>query len=187
MKKLIYTISIFTLSLLFMGCPYKTKVNLEDKPNEKVNSSYLGSYEKKGSTTYKYIIKQKEDDANKYRIEEIKNYDDSLYQAYEGYTTTIKGTQFLITNKISSYSTTNIDYYIYKLEANSSGTIMKLYELTDNITEEFETPKALKEFIAKHKDLGFFYNKNITKTNNSPFQLKLKDPKYYLMFRVFFF
>lgn len=166
MKKLIYTLSIVTMSMLFMGCPYKTKVNLESNPSESVNSAYLGSYEKKGSTTYRFVVSKKS--SNYYKIEEIKNSDDEVRYAYEGYTTTIKGTKFLVTRETKSYSTDyssreNADYYIYKISANSSGTIVKLYELSENIDETFETAAELKAFIGKYKDLSFFYEKSTLK------------------------
>jgi hypothetical protein len=151
-----------------MGCPYKTKVSLESDPSEAVKSSYLGSYEKKGSTTYRYVVSKKS--ANLYKIEEVKNSDDKVTYTYEGYTTTIKGTPFLVTRKTQSdfvnstdYGKDNADYYIYKVNANSSGTIVKLYEVTDNIDEEFESAAELKAYIAKYKDLSFFYEKSTLK------------------------
>jgi len=163
MKKLIYTLSIVTLSFLFMGCPYKTKVSIESDPSEAVKSSYLGSYEKKGSTTYRYVVSKKS--ANLYQIEEVKNSDDKVTSTYEGYTTTIKGTPFLVTRKTKTESDwyEEDDYYIYKVNANSSGTIVKLYEVTDNIDEEFESAAELKAYIAKYKDLSFFYEKSTLK------------------------
>ena len=165
MKKLIYTLRIVTLSFIFMGCPYTTKVNLESDPSEAVKSSYLGSYEKKGSTTYRYVVSKKS--ANLYQIEEVKNSDDKVTSTYEGYTTTIKGTSFLVTWKSNSsyedYDKSEADFYIYKLSANSYGTIMKLDEVTDNIDEEFESAAELKAYIAKYKDLSFFYEKSTLK------------------------
>jgi hypothetical protein len=35
-----------------------------------------------------------------------------------------------------------------------------LYEVTDNIDEEFESAAELKAYIAKYKDLSFFYEKS---------------------------
>jgi len=165
MKKLMYTFGIISLSFLFMGCPYETKVNLEENPTEKVNSAYLGTFEKKGSTTYRYVVSKKS--ANLYTIQEVKNSDNKVNYEYEGYTTTIKGTPFLITWKTKSYSSEytkdNAKFYIYKIGANSSGTIIKLYELTDNIDEEFETAAELKAFLGKYKDLSFFFKKKTLK------------------------
>lgn len=151
--------------MLFMGCPYKTKVNLEPNPSESVKSAYLGTYEKKGSTTYRYVISKKS--ANLYKIEEISNSSDKVYE-YEGYTTTIKSTPFLVTwkNKSSSgtkYDKAKADFYIYKISANNTGTIIKLFEITDNIDEEFESASELKAFISKYKDLSFFYEKSTLK------------------------
>ena len=165
MNKLFYTLTLVSISFLFMGCPYKTKVNLESNPSENVNSAFLGNFEKKGSSTYRFVVSKKS--ANLYQVEEIKNSNDEVVKVYEGYTTTIKGTQFLVTRKTRSYSTnydaTDADYYLYKLVSNSSGTIMKLYEVTDNIDEEFTSASELKSFIAKYKDLSFFYEKSVLK------------------------
>lgn len=165
MKNIIKTILFASSAFLFMGCPYKTKVQLETNPSEKVQSKFLGTYEKKGSTTYRFEVKKKT--ATLYEVDEIKTSDDKLAKQYEAYTTTIKGTTFLVTWQTRSYSTKytkeNADFYLYKLESNSSGTIAKLTEVTDNITEEFESAAELRAFIAKNKDLSFFYNKKAAK------------------------
>lgn len=166
MKNILKTLFIAASAVLFMGCPYKTKVNLDPNPKEKVQSNLLGTYEKKGSSTYKYEVSKQ--DANHYKLKEIKTSDNKTTYEYVGYTTTIKGTQFLVTRKIKGYSTDysntpNPDYYIYKVTASSSGAIVKLHELTENIKEEFASAEELKSFIAKYKDLSFFYAKKASK------------------------
>lgn len=166
MRKFLKMTLIAAVSVAFMGCPYKTKVNLESSPSEKVESKLLGEYEKKGSTTYKYEVTKH--DANHYKLKEIKNSDGKTTYEYIGYTTTIKGTQFLVTRRTKSYSTDysneeNPSYYLYKVAYNSAGSVVKLYELSENITEEFESAAELKAFIGKYKDLSFFYEKKALK------------------------
>lgn len=166
MKKTIYMLLVFVGSMTFMGCPYKTKINLESNPSEKVQKDLLGNFEKKGYSSYKYSISKKSD--NKYTIKEIKVKDGTLNYEFEGYTTTIKGTQFLVTKKVKSSTkdyTTEIEpeYYIYKITSNSSKTIVKLEEVTEFIKDEFTSAADLKAFIGKYKDLTFFYKNTALK------------------------
>ena len=122
-----------------------------------MNATYFGNYEKKGSSTYNYRISKETETL--YKIEEISNSNKSSIYLYYGYTTTIGGTQFLVTYQENKNGGSPDKYYFYKLEGTKSGSMFTLFEVTEAISEEFTTTKELKNFISKYKDLSFFYNK----------------------------
>jgi hypothetical protein len=62
---------------------------------------------------------------------------------------------------VSDYSSSSdVKYYLYRVEKKSDGGRVKLRAVTNNITETFATSAELKAFIKKNMELSFFYNKD---------------------------
>jgi len=143
-----------------MGCPYSSKVTFEDQPTEKVNEAYFGNYEKKGSTTYTYELLK--ETSKTYLIKEKSNTGTSVYY-YIGYIIKIDETDFLITYEKPKEGKEISKYYFYKFEGSKSGSMFTLSEVTENIKEQFNDPKELRNYFKKYKDISFFYDKTETK------------------------
>lgn len=142
-------------SLLFMGCPYESIVPVDDMANAKVDKSLVGKYEERSSEEYTYEVKVEE---NMYRIIKKKKSGDDETTVYYGFVSSIGAAQYL--NLYEETSSGNRKYYIYKLELKGGGERIKLYAVTDNITEEFATSADLRAYIQKYQDLSFFFDKS---------------------------
>ncbi len=55
-------------------------------------------------------------------------------------------------------------YFLFKIEMNGAGSFT-LFEVTDNIDEEFTTSEELYAFVKEHMHLSFFYNQDEKKYN----------------------
>jgi hypothetical protein len=148
------------LSLVFMGCPYESKIPL-DAPEKaaKVDKEMTGKFEEKGDDSYSWKC---ELDGNQYRITK-KSIEDSESEptTYIGWVSTVGESQFLNVYE-NDYSSDRV-YYFYLIEKKSADR-WKFKAVTDNITEEFTTSEDLKAFVKKNMGLSFFYNKDDEKT-----------------------
>ncbi len=147
------------LSLIFMGCPYESKVPVDDASNAKGDKAFVGSWDEKGEESYLWTVKL---DGNQYRIEKKNVKDGGEPTVYIGFLSDVAGTPFLNVYE-QSYDSGDRKYYIYKVEKKGEERF-KLYAVTDNITEEFATSAELKAFIKKNMELSFFWNKDDEKT-----------------------
>ncbi len=157
MKKILYSVCVALLSLTFMACPYKSNVPLTTTPTESVKDIYLGTYEKKNSSTYTYKVEK--ESSKLYKILEISNSSQKTY-TYFGYTTTVDGNVFLQTYKKPTSSSSKKYYYIYRLKPAKSGAFVTLEPLTKNIKEKFKSASEFKRFVANNQDLSFFFGKD---------------------------
>lgn len=160
MSKTLSIIALFgTLSLLFMGCPYESKIPLDTADKSKVDKDLVGKWEEKGSEDYTWKC---EIDGNQYRITK-KSVEDSESEPtiYVGHLTDVNGVQFL--NVYEQDYDTEKSYMLWKMEKKSEDRV-KFKAITDNITEEFTTAEELKTFVKKNMELTFFYNKDDEKT-----------------------
>lgn len=158
--KTLSIIALFgTLSLLFMGCPYESKIPLDTADKAKVDKDLVGKWEEKGSEDYTWKC---EIDGNQYRITK-KSVEDSESEPtiYVGHLTDVNGVQFL--NVYEQDYDTDKSYMLWKMEKKSEDRV-KFKAITDNITEEFTTAEELKTFVKKNMELTFFYNKDDEKT-----------------------
>lgn len=133
------------------GCPYKSDFPI-DVPAIKVNPSLLGKWESKNSSEEIYNV-SKENDFT-YKIEK-KNKDSKEPTVYYAHASDVDGETFLNLREDG----TAIEYYLYKLELNSSVSKATLRSVTENITEKFGSSAELKAFIKKYKNLSFFFDK----------------------------
>ncbi len=147
------------LSLVFMGCPYESKIPLDTADKSKPDKDFVGKWEEKGDDSYSWKCTM---DGNQYRVEK-KSIEDSESEptVYVGWLSDVGGTPFLNVYE-QDYSSDRM-YYLYRVEKKSEDRI-KFKAVTDNITEEFTTSEELKTFIKKNMELSFFYNKDDEKT-----------------------
>ena len=149
------------LSLVFMGCPYESKVPVDDSSNAKGDKALVGKWEEKGDDSYEWKVTL---DDNTYRIEKKNIKDGGDPTIYKGFLSDINGSTFFnVWEKTDDGG--DPKYYIYKLEKKGDDADrVKLKAMTDNITEEFESSADLRTFIKKYMDLSFFWNKDDEKT-----------------------
>ena len=179
MKNLYAFLLLFLISVQFLGCPYSSDVPV-DKPNIKVESSYLGVWSETSVSTIKYDIKRlndfeylivqlpdttsKEDnsaDDNSGQPEDVKKSSDTTI--YTGHISKIKDFYFLnLKSKGENFLEAN-KYNIYKIDFTGSSEF-KLTEITSNIKEQFDNPDDLRNYIEKYMDSGisFFYGSETT-------------------------
>lgn len=158
--KTLSVIALFgTLSLLFMGCPYESKVPLDTAEKSKMDKDLNGVWEEKDSEDYTWKC---EPDGNQYRITKKSRKDASSDPTvYFGWLTDVGGTQFL--NIYEKDSGSDKKYMLYRMEKKSSDRL-KFKAVTDNVTEQFSSSEELKSFVKKNMELTFFYNKDDDKT-----------------------
>lgn len=161
MKSLKYVVLLGALSLMFMGCPYESKVPIDDASNSKLDKTLLGKWDEKGSEDYLWTVTQSD---NEYRIEKKNVKDGGDPTIYKAFLSDVGGVTFLNVYELDEYgSSTDRKYYIYRLEKKGEERV-KVRAVTDNITEEFTTSAELKAFIKKNMEISFFYNKDDEKT-----------------------
>src|SRR5574344_1794343 len=140
--------------LVFAACPYSSKVPLS-KATVKYDKKLLGTWEEDDylSDNPPYVVIS-DIDGKKFEVEkfEYSTYDEEYTsEVYECYFTEIGGTKFLNVGRKDTL------YYFYKIEMLGEDQL-KLFEVTDNIDEEFTSSKEMMDFFTKNKDLSFFYN-----------------------------
>jgi len=156
-KNLLFIIFIAIIFVL-TACPYKSKVPI-DVPNQEINKELIGKWIKKADKSNdnpEYFMISKRSDKFKCDIVKFEyQSSDSTYKKtkYITHFTTIKNKLFLNMQKEDED-----DFYLHRLDL--SGDEFVLYELTENIDEQFTSSKALKKFIKKNMKHSFFYNKD---------------------------
>ncbi len=156
LKELTFLGVVISLLVLLTACPYASKVPI-DKPSLTVDKQLIGKW-------VKYSEKKKEH-PNYFDISDIGNHQynickfeynksDSSYNKsdYLAHITKIDDYKFLNMQKDGEGS-----YYLYRIDL--QGNKFRLYEITDNIDETFNSSEELKQFVKKYMHLSFFYNK----------------------------
>lgn len=158
--KTLSIIALFgTCSLMFMGCPYESKIPLDTADKSKPDKDLVGKWEEKGSDDYTWKCEM---DGNQYHIEK-KSVDDESSEptVYIGFLSDVGGASFL--NVYEQDYSSDKSYYIYRVDKKDEDRI-KFKAMTDNVTEEFTTGEEFRSFVKKNMDLTFFYNKDDEKT-----------------------
>lgn len=156
MKKARIFILFIPIVILLWGCPYKSAIPL-DEPKEKIQNELIGKFvvEAQLATENPTYYTLEEIDSVHYDVKSFEyNNNDSAYEvkAYSGHTTLL-GTHLFMNLQEDGKK----DYLLYRLQLNGRGFVM--YEVTENIDEQFTDGKKMREFFDKHKNLSFFYNK----------------------------
>jgi hypothetical protein len=160
MKSMYLSVLFVAAGMMFMGCPYESKIPLDSADKSKPDKALVGTWEEKGSSSYTWKCQM---DGNQYRIEK-KDADDANDEptVYIGWLTEVGGAPFL--NVYENDYSSDRKYMIYRMEKKGDGDRIKFRAVTDNITETFTTSDELKSFIKKNMELTFFYNKDDEKT-----------------------
>lgn len=155
MKSIKIAVVFGALSLVFMGCPYESKVPVDSQVNAKGDATLEGKWLQSSDDSYKYKITL---EGNVYTIKksEVKGSSDPTY--YQGFLSDLNGTTFANVWEKEEGSTADAKYWIYKFEKKGTENF-KLSGMTNNVTEEFETSKELQDFITKYQGLSFFWDK----------------------------
>lgn len=146
------------MMLVLTACPYQSKVPIT-KPQEKVDKDLLGEWistQELEIENPKYFSINKFD-KTKYEIIEMSysSYDTAYSsKTYFMHTSTIKDRLFLNVEDASQGG----GYYLYYLEKGSNE--FTLFEVSDNIDEQFASSEDLRKFVEKHMNLSFFYSKD---------------------------
>ena len=140
--------------LLLVGCPYESKVHVDD-PSEKVDKGLLGKWVEEKSVGEENPDFYQINKYDKLRYEIIENEYKSTDSVYEQKTfishiTTVEDITFLNMKQEGSF-------YLHRIDHDKD--YFTLFEVTDNIDETFEDSKALYEYVNTYKGLSFFYNK----------------------------
>ncbi len=158
MKSVKFVALFGALSLVFMGCPYESKIALDSADKAKPDKALVGKWEEKGSDDYEWKC---ELDGNQYRITKTNTADGGEPTIYIGFLSDVSGTPFM--NVYEQDYSEDRKYMIYRMEKKGEDRI-KFKAMTDNVTEEFTTSEEFKAFVKKHMETSFFYNKDDEKT-----------------------
>jgi hypothetical protein len=154
MKTLTQAIILFSMCVLFSGCPYESEVPI-DKPSVKINSKLLGKWDDINNHGDKYEVSIK--DEFTYSIEHTsqKNKESEKYLAYASI---VNGTTFLNLWKIYPDNASH-SYSLFKMNMKTVDTVT-VTEVTENIDEKFASSEELKKFITSNMKISYFYGKN---------------------------
>lgn len=147
------------LSLVFMGCPYESKIPLDTPDKSKPDKGMTGKYTEKGDDDNIWTSTL---DGTQYRVEKKStDGEDGEPTIYIGHLSDVGGASFL--NVYEQDYSSEKSYMIYRVIKKSDDRY-KLQAMTDNVTEEFTTSEEFKTFVKKNMELSFFYNKDDEKT-----------------------
>jgi hypothetical protein len=158
MKRAAVLAYILSLSILFWGCPYKSSIPLNNAV-EKVDTNIIGKWVVESMLSNEnpeyYVISKR--DSMHYDVDHFQFNDDEKgynVKQYVGHTTRLEAILFMNLQQSGSK-----EFLLYRLDV-MPGINMTMYEVTDNIDEQFSDSKSMREFFLQHMKLSFFYNKD---------------------------
>lgn len=157
LKKTLLLSGLFAGLMMLWGCPYKSMVPLGE-PVELIRTEFLGSWvpENEAHSEHPSYYTIAKFDSVRFAIEHFRyNEDDGEYtiKNYIGHTTSLDGLVFLNMQESGTK-----EYLMHRIDLVPNG--LKLFEVTDNIDEKFESSKEMEEFFRKNMKLSFFYTKD---------------------------
>lgn len=164
MKSILFVV-LFAFAFAFYGCPYYSKVAINE-PNIKVDEQFLGNWTVKGGSAV-YIVTKLDDYHLKIAqppvvskdVEATNSGDTTIYNIHFS---KINGISFLnLSQKTKDFTSSDNGYYIYKLQVKGKNEI-SLTEVTSYIKEQFTSSEKLKTYIEKYMDLSFFFGTETT-------------------------
>jgi hypothetical protein len=155
-KQVLLILGALAIMVLAAACPYTSAIALSD-PTVKVDKAFYGTWVLQSEDEFPPYYDIKEDDGKTFAMDKYSyNGDTQSYYieaSYKAWFTDISGTRFVNVFDVSDPSS----FYIYRLDMQGKETFV-LFEVTDNIDEQFTDPKEMVNFFKKYKDLSFFYN-----------------------------
>ncbi|MFT5902485.1 MAG: hypothetical protein ACI9LA_001700 [Bacteroidia bacterium] len=157
LKKFVLLSCFFASLLMFWGCPYSSIVPLS-KPVELIMPELIGSWvpENEAKSEFPSYYSIEKYDTVRYAIAHFQyNKDDEAYSSkdYVGHTTYLEGILFM--NLVGSGSK---EYLIHRIDLIPGG--FKLFEVTENIDEKFESTEEMRKFFIENMKSSFFYTKD---------------------------
>jgi len=176
MKKLSYVLALVLLAFVFMGCPYQSKVAI-DEPSIKIPSEMINTWEEESSdkNADKFVITKDNEFVMRILKKSTSSSGDLTKYYYKGFISKLDKVEFLQIYEVDGDwkdKTTTDDkgntvsdkgYYLYKFTHGSSYINATLSPVTDNVTDEFKTSAELHAFLDKYKDISFLYDKDTEK------------------------
>ncbi|MDI1235780.1 MAG: hypothetical protein PSX81_15995 [bacterium] len=164
------------MAILFMGCPYQTKVAIEE-PSVKVPSEMINTWEKESSdkNADQFVITKDSEYIMRILKKSTSSSGDVTKYYYKGFISKIDKTEFLQIYEVENdwkdktstddqgKSVADKEYYLYKFTHGSAYIKATLHPVSSNVTEEFKTSAELRSFLDKYKDLSFLYDKDSEK------------------------
>lgn len=150
-----------SMMMLLTACPYQSKVPIT-KAEEKVDKTLFGNWVATSELEYDNptYYEVKKFSKVKYDVIEYSysSYDSAYTEKrYFMHSSTIGERQFMNIED----ATANDGYYLYYIEIGDDE--FTLFEISDNIDEQFTSSLDLKNFIEKNMHLSFFYAKGEVK------------------------
>jgi hypothetical protein len=157
--KTLSAIALFgALSIVFMGCPYESKIPLDTADKGKVDKRLEGEWSEKDSEDYTWKC---EVEGNQYRVTKRSIEDKEAEPTiYIGWLSDVGEAKFL---NLYEQGSDEKSYMLYRMDMKGEERV-KFKAVTDNITDEFTSSEELKSFVKKNMELTFFYNKDDEKT-----------------------
>jgi hypothetical protein len=157
LKKMLFLTGLFAGLMMLWGCPYKSVVPLAP-PVELIRAEYIGSWvpENEIHSEHPAYYTISKFDSVRFAIEHFRyNEDDKEYtiKNYIGHTTSLDGLVFLNMQESGTK-----EYLLHRIDLVPSG--LKLFEVTDNIDEKFESSDEMEAFFRQNMKLSFFYTKD---------------------------
>ena len=157
MKKILPVILLVPILILLWGCPYKSEIPLDDA-KEKIQKDLIGEFvvESQLNTAHPSYYRLAVLDSLHYDVQNFEyNVNDSTYEvkSFTGHTTLL-GTHLFMNLQEQGKK----DYLLYRIQFRGNG--FTLYEVSENIDEQFTDASKMREFFEQYKNLSFFYNKD---------------------------
>lgn len=158
--------ALASIMMLVTACPYQSKVPItpaEEKVNKKIFGEWISDADMEVENPTYYRIKKF--NKTKYDVVEF---------SYSSYDSIYKETQYWMhSSTVGERTFMNIEsagssdgFYLYYIEIGDKE--FTLFEVSENIDEQFTSSLDLKKFVEKHMDLSFFYSKSETKYIKKP-------------------
>ena len=155
MKKLVTLTGILALCILLSGCPYETKVPI-DNPTVKINPKLIGTWEEQKDHDVYKVTRQ---DEFTYAIEEIEKEKNKVDHNI-AYLSEVNGVTFLNLSE-NKPSGSEKKYQLYKIEMRGDDLI-RVFPVTENIREQFTSSGELKKFIGGNKKNSYFFEQAVS-------------------------
>jgi hypothetical protein len=163
MKKLHFVFPLVLISLVFMGCPYESKVPI-GPADTKVNSDYFGNWmsnSESSGTSGNYKVSK--EDKFTYKVEEIKEKEEKSEEGeatepvkpvvYIGHITMVNDIPF-----VNLYKQDTETYMLFKMALNGKKAVLS--EITPYVKETFNSSAELKKYVSANMDVSYFFGDN---------------------------